>query len=303
MMEPAMRPDDSGSAAVSDKAALAAINMRLRRRRWFGRYLLAIIGGAIVGVWLLIAILGPLIAPYAYDAVDLSNRLRPPSSVHLLGTDELGRDVFSRLLVGARLSLLAGFSVVLVGSVIGTFYGGIAAFAGGKVEETAMRVTDLFFAFPPLILAMSISAALGVGAANTMIAMSIVWWPRYARLSRSLVIAQRHLEYVEAARVVGCSGRRTLFRHILPNMLGPIIVLVTLDIGSAIIIFAGLSFLGLGAVPPAPEWGAMVSSGRTLIESWWISAFPGLAIFSVVVGCNFLGDGIRDFLDPKGRVG
>lgn len=274
-----------------------------RRRRWRSRYLLPVIGGTVLLGWIVVAMLGPLIAPYPYDAVDLTQRLRPPAPDHLLGTDELGRDVFSRLLVGARLSLTAGFTVVLLGGLIGTLYGGVAAYAGGRIEEAAMRVTDLFFAFPPLILAMSITAALGVGVANTMLAMTIVWWPRYARLSRSLVISQRTLEYVEAARVIGCNGPRTLFRHIAPNMLGPLIVLLTMDIGTAIIVFAGLSFLGLGAVPPEPEWGAMVSSGRMLIEQWWVSTFPGLAIFSVVVGCNFLGDGLRDLLDPKGRVG
>lgn len=274
---------------------------RERRRRLARRYLLAIVGGVILLAWLLVAILGPRLAPEAFDAVDLARRLQPPSWHNFLGTDELGRDVLSRLLVGSRLSLLAGFSVVLAGGLIGTLYGAAAAYGGGRLEEAAMRVTDLFFAFPPLILAMSITAALGVGALNTIIAMTIAWWPRYARLSRSLVIAQRSLQYVEAAGVIGCGGLRTLFRHIAPNMLGPLIVLVTLDIGNAIIIFAGLSFLGLGAVPPTPEWGAMISGGRTLIEQWWISTFPGLAIFSVVVGCNFLGDGLRDLLDPRGR--
>ena len=274
-----------------------------RTRFWRGRYLLPAIGGAIVLGWILVAILSPLIAPYPYDAVDLDRRLQPPSFVHLLGTDELGRDVASRLLIGSRLSLLAGLVVVLLGAVIGTLYGSIAAYVGNRFEEIAMRITDLFFAFPPLILAMSITAALGVGVANTMLAMTVVWWPRYARLSRSLVLSQRSLEYVEAARVIGCDGRTTLMRHIVPNILGPLIVLLTMDVGTAIIVFAGLSFLGLGAVPPTPEWGAMVSSGRVLLEQWWVSAFPGFAIFSVVVGCNFLGDGLRDLLDPKGRVG
>ena len=274
---------------------------RERRRRFGRRYVLAIAGGVILLGWLVVAVLGPWLAPEAFDAVDLTRRLQPPSWQNLLGTDELGRDVLSRLLVGSRLSLLAGFSVVLAGGLIGTVYGAAAAQIGGRAEEAAMRLTDLFFAFPPLILAMSITAALGVGALNTILAMTIAWWPRYARLSRSLVITQRSLQYVEAAGVIGCGGLRTLFRHIAPNMLGPLIVLVTLDIGNAIIIFAGLSFLGLGAVPPTPEWGAMISAGRTLIEQWWISTFPGLAIFTVVVGCNFLGDGLRDLLDPRGR--
>lgn len=274
-----------------------------RARFWRGRYLLPAIGGAIVLGWILVAILSPFIAPYPYGAVDLGQRLQPPSYDHLLGTDELGRDVASRLLVGSRLSLLAGLVVVLLGAVIGTLYGSVAAYAGNRFEEIAMRITDLFFAFPPLILAMSITAALGVGVTNTIMAMTVVWWPRYARLSRSLVLSQRSLEYVEAARIIGCDGRTILMRHIVPNILGPLVVLLTMDVGTAIIVFAGLSFLGLGAVPPTPEWGAMVSSGRMLLEQWWVSAFPGFAIFSVVVGCNFLGDGLRDLLDPKGRVG
>ncbi len=266
---------------------------------WAARYLLAAIGGAIVATWLAVALLGPAIAPYPPDAVDVAQRLLPPSPEHLLGTDELGRDVLSRVLVGARLSLLAGFFVVLVGGLIGTVYGAVAAYLGGHAEEVLMRATDLFFAFPPLILAMSIVAALGIGVVNTLVAMTVVWWPRYARLSRSLVIAQRSLEYVEAAELLGFSGWRILLRHVAPNMLGPLIVLFTLDLGTAVVTFAGLSFLGLGAVPPTPEWGAMVSAGRTMIEQWWVSAFPGLAIFSLVVGSNFLGDGLRDFLDPR----
>jgi peptide/nickel transport system permease protein len=269
---------------------------------WVARYLLAAIGGAIVVAWLVVALLGPAIAPYAPDAVEVTQRLRPPSAEHLLGTDELGRDVLSRLLVGARLSLLSGFSVVLAGGLLGTVYGAVAAYLGARAEEVMMRVTDLFFAFPPLILAMSIAAALGIGVFNTLLAMTVVWWPRYARLSRSLVIAQRALEYVEAAELLGYSGWRILARHVAPNMLGPLIVLFTLDIGTAVITFAGLSFLGLGAVPPTPEWGAMVSAGRTMIEQWWVSAFPGLAIFSLVLGSNFLGDGLRDFLDPRSRA-
>jgi len=287
----------------SDIVRPARVISQAQRRRWVRRYLLAAIGGAIILTWLVVAAVAPHVAPYDYDAVELSQRLLAPSGLHFLGTDELGRDVFSRLLVGSRLSLLAGFSVVLAGGIIGTIYGAVAAFAGGRLEEIMMRVTDLFFAFPPLILAMSITAALGIGTFHTIGAMTLVWWPRYARLSRSLVIAQRSLEYVEAAQVIGCGPIRTLYRHIAPNMLGPLIVLVTLDIGNAIIAFAGLSFLGLGAVPPTPEWGAMISAGRNMIQQWWVAAFPGFAIFSVVVGCNFLGDGIRDLLDPRGRSG
>ena len=212
-----------------------------------------------------------------------------------------GRDVFARLLYGSRISLSTGIIVVVLAAAFGTLVGGVAAYARGKIEELIMRITDLVLCFPPIILALAIAAALGIGAINTIIAMLVVWWPKFARLARSLIIVQRSQEYVEAAVVVGLSPARILIRHILPNSIGPLIVLVTLDVGNAIITFAGLSFLGLGVVPPTPEWGSMVSEGRELIEQWWVAAFPGLAILTIVVGFNFLGDGIRDWLDPKSR--
>lgn len=273
-----------------------------RKRRWLRRYLLAAIGGLIIVFWLVILAIGPEIAPYSYRAVDVMGRLKPPSAEHLFGTDLLGRDILSRVLIGTRVSLTAGFAVIAIGGLFGALFGGIAALAGTKVEEIMMRLTDLFLSFPPLILAMAIAAALGVGVMNTILAMVVVWWPKYARLGRSLVIGQRSLEYVEAARVLGFGPSRTFLRHIVPNAIGPLIVLFTLDVGNAIITFAGLSFLGLGVVPPTPEWGAMVSEGRVLIDQWWVAVFPGLAIFTVVVGFNFLGDGIRDYLDPKARL-
>jgi peptide/nickel transport system permease protein len=190
---------------------------------------------------------------------------------------------------------------VLVSAILGTLVGAIAAYAGGRLEELLMRVTDLVLCFPPIILAMAIAAALGIGTLNTIIAMLVVWWPKFARLARSLVLVQRSQEYVEAAMVMGLSPARIVMRHIIPNAVGPLIVLVTLDVGNAIITFAGLSFLGLGVVPPTPEWGSMVSEGRELIEQWWVATFPGMAILSVVLGFNFLGDGIRDWLDPRSR--
>ena len=272
-----------------------------KSRRWIRRYGLASVGAAIVVIWLLIALTAPLISPYLPDTVDVTNRLQPPSSGHWLGTDALGRDVLTRLLYGSRISLLTGFIVVLVGAAFGTLIGGIAAFARGKVEEIIMRVTDLVLCFPPIILALAIAAALGIGTTNTIIAMLVVWWPKFSRLARSLVIVQRSQEYVEAAMVVGLSPSRTLIRHILPNAVGPLVVLVTLDVGNAIITFAGLSFLGLGVVPPTPEWGSMVAEGRELVAQWWVASFPGLAILTIVLGFNFLGDGIRDWLDPNSR--
>jgi peptide/nickel transport system permease protein len=265
------------------------------------RYLLPALGLAIVLIWILVAICAPLIAPYAPDIVDVTKRLKPPSAEHWLGTDSLGRDVFSRLLYGSRVSLFTGFVVVLVGGAIGTLVGGIAAYARGRTEELIMRLTDLVLCFPPIILALAIAAALGIGTTNTIIAMLVVWWPKFARLARSLVIVQRSQEYVEAAIVVGLKPSRILLRHIIPNSVGPLIVLVTLDVGNAIITFAGLSFLGLGVVPPTPEWGSMVAEGRELVDQWWVATFPGIAILTIVLGFNFFGDGVRDWLDPKSR--
>lgn len=277
--------------------ALPASRMRRRLRR----YGLAWAGAAIVLAWRLVALLAPWISPYPPNAVDVTQRLLLPSAAHWLGTDILGRDVLSRLLHGARISLLAGFSVVLLGAGIGTAIGILAAWLRGWGEEALMRLTDLVLCFPPIILALALAAALGIGTTNTIIAMLVVWWPKYARLARSLALVQRSQEYVEAATVLGLPQKRILLRHILPNIFGPIAVLCTLDLGIAILTFAGLSFLGLGVVPPAAEWGSMVSEGRELVEQWWVATFPGLAILTVVIGFNFLGDGLRDWLDPKAQ--
>jgi peptide/nickel transport system permease protein len=270
-------------------------------RRRFRRYWLPTVGAAIIAVWGIVIALGPSMAPYGVNDVDLTARLLPPSSIHLFGTDDLGRDVFSRILLGARLSLPTGIAVVLISGFLGIGIGGVAAYAGGKVEDILMRIADVVLAFPPLILAMAIAAARGVGVGSAVLSLVAIWWPQYARLSRSLILVQRDLEYVQAARAIGNGQVRTLVRHILPNTAGPMIALLTLDVGNAIITFSSLSFLGLGAVPPTPEWGAMVSSGRLLINQWWVSGMPGIAILSVVVAFNFLGDGLRDWLDPRAR--
>ena len=269
-----------------------------KTRRWFRRYGLPALGAFVIIVWIIVAAAAPLLSPYSPATVDVTARLRLPSSLHWLGTDVLGRDVFTRLIYGARISLTTGIVVVLVGAVIGTLIGGIAAFARGRVEELIMRLTDLVLCFPPIILAMAIAAALGIGTTNTIIAMLVVWWPKFARLACSLVLVQRSQEYVEAAVVMGLSPARILLRHIMPNSVGPLIVLVTLDVGNAIITFAGLSFLGLGVIPPTPEWGSMVGEGRELVQQWWVATFPGLAILTVVMAFNFMGDGFRDWLDP-----
>jgi peptide/nickel transport system permease protein len=272
-------------------------------RRWGGPWTIGVAGVVIIVLWAAVAVLAPRLAPYSPRQVDVLARLRPPSAAHPFGTDSLGRDVLSRVLVGARVSMPVGLVVVLLAAGVGTLYGGVAAYAGSKLEELQMRVTDLFLSFPPLLLAMAIAAALGKGVLNTIVAMAIVWWPKYARLARSLVLVQRTLGYVEAARALGQGSGRTLLRHIVPNAIGPVVALLALDVGNAMITFAGLSFLGLGVVPPTPEWGAMVAEGQVLIDQWWVSTFPGLAIFTVVVGFNFLGDALRDWLDPQARRG
>ncbi|MDT7952609.1 MAG: ABC transporter permease [Acetobacteraceae bacterium] len=288
------------SASVAGLRPVGTIPGRWARfRSWQRRYGLPALGGLIVLAWLVIAIAAPVFAPFPPDAVDVSVRLQPPSPVHLLGTDELGRDVLSRLIFGARISLFTGIVVVVVGGLVGTLIGGVAAYVGGWVEEVLMRFTDLVLCFPPIILALAIAAALGIGTTNTIIAILVVWWPKFARLARSLVLQQRAREYVEAALVAGYGPGRILGRHIIPNAVGPLVVLLTLDVGNAIITFAGLSFLGLGVVPPTAEWGAMVAEGRELVQQWWVAAFPGLAILTVVLGFNFLGDGVRDWLDPR----
>jgi len=289
------------SAVDVPLATHASASVQIKWRRRLRRYGLPAIGALVILAWIVVAAIAPLLSPYLPATVDVTARLRPPSSTHWLGTDVLGRDVFTRLVYGARISLTTGIVVVLVGAIIGTLVGGVAAYARGRLEEAIMRATDLVLCFPPIILAMAIAAALGIGTTNTIIAMLVVWWPKFARLARSLVLVQRSHEYVEAAVVMGLSPARILLRHIVPNSIGPLVVLVTLDVGNAIITFAGLSFLGLGVIPPTPEWGSMVSEGRELIEQWWVAAFPGFAILTVVLGFNFLGDGIRDWLDPRSR--
>jgi peptide/nickel transport system permease protein len=271
------------------------------RRRWTRRYGLPAFGAIVIVAWVFVAAFGQVVSPFDANVVDVAARLRPPSWQHWMGTDQLGRDVATRVVLGARVSLSVGFSVVLIGGLFGTLLGAAAAFIRGWTEEVLMRLTDLVFCFPPIILAMAIAAALGIGTVNTCIAMLVVWWPKFARLARSLVLTQRSLEYVEAARTIGFGPAHILLRQIIPNAVGPLIVLLTLDLGNAILVFAGLSFLGLGVVPPTPEWGAMVAEGRELVQQWWVATFPGIAILTVVMGFNFVGDGLRDWLDPHAR--
>ena len=246
-----------------------------------------------------IAIAAPVIAPYDPVSLAPKNRLLPPSSTNWFGTDDGGRDIFSRVVFGARYSLLAAAVVLSLAVTFGTAVGLIAGFAGGKIDEALMRLTDMFLAFPALVLAMGISAALGASLANSMIAIAVVWWPWYARLVRGQTLRLRQEQFVDAARASGASDAHMIVRHILPNCWTPIIVQVTLDVGYAILTTASLSFIGLGAQPPTPEWGAMVATGKDyILDQWWMSTFPGLAIFLAVMAFNLVGDGLQEALSP-----
>jgi len=259
---------------------------------------LAIAGLALGGAWILLAIFVPLVAPY--DPLAQSAQLfLGPSPTHLFGTDELGRDVFSRVLWASRLSLPLAFFLVAMAVAIGGVLGGLAGYFGGWVDEVVMRATDLVFAFPTIILAMAVTAALGPSLRNAVLAVLVVFWPAYARVVRGLVLSLGEADYVSASRLLGASSRRALLVDVLPNVAGPVLVLATLDLGNAVLLLAGLSFLGLGAQPPAPEWGSMVNTGTQYFQRWWMGTFPGFAILSVVLAFNFLGDSLRDALDPR----
>ena len=265
----------------------------------------AFAGLIIVTIILIVAIFGPFFVPYPKDAsgaVHISSRLLPPSAEHWMGTDHVGRDILTRLVIGARTSLLAGTIVIALAVTLGTLLGAVAGFAGGWVETVIMRITDVFLTIPDLILAMAFAAALGPGLLNVMIAVSLVWWPGYARLVRANVISLRNAQFAEAADSLGASRARVLFAHILPNAFPSILVKASIDIGFAILTTASLSFIGLGTQPPTPDWGAMVSEGRGYLrESWWYPTFPGLAILLTVIAMNLMGDGLRDILDPRRR--
>jgi len=267
----------------------------------------SMLGLGLVAAFLLLAALGPYIVPYPADvsgALDLAQRLQPPSWRHLFGTDEMGNDIFTRVIVATRTSLEIGLIITGAATVIGVPLGIIAAYRGGAVREAIMRLTDLFLSVPSLVLALAIVAALGAGITNGIIALSIVWWPGYVRLIEAKALAVTEELFVEAARAVGASRLRIIFRHLLPNCLSPLIVKASMDMGNAILAAASLGFIGLGAKPPAPEWGAMISVARTYMPTWWWYAFfPGLFIYLTVLGFNLFGDGLRDILDPKSNHG
>jgi peptide/nickel transport system permease protein len=269
-----------------------------RRVRPAWREPLALLGAAVAVVWLLVALLAPLLAPH--DPLDQSFvPFASPSGEHPFGTDELGRDVLSRVIYGARISLPLGLLLVVLAATIGGILGALAGYFRGLADGVVMRAADLVFAFPAIILAMVVTAALGRGLTNAVFALVIVAWPSYARVVRSLVLSVGDSEYVWASRLLGASARRSLARDVLPNVAGPVLVLATLDVGTAILLLSGLSFLGLGAQPPTAEWGSMVASGTQYFQFWWMGTFPGLAIFTAVLAFNFIGDSLRDIFDPR----
>lgn len=279
-------------------------------RRWLARLVwvarshpLPTVGFVVMVVFLCIAIVPGLFATTDPLGQHVEIALAPPSHAHFFGTDELGRDIYSRVCFGLRLTLLSGASVVAIAAVVGGLLGLVAGARGGIVDGIVMRLSDIFLSFPSLIMAIAIVAFLGPSLVNAMIALSLIWWPQYARLIRAQVLAVKELPYIEAARSLGARKSRVLFRHILPNTIVPVLVKASIDFSHAILITSSLSFLGVGAQPPSPELGAMVTEGRVfLLTSWWYSTFPSLAIFVSVLALNLLSDGIRDLLDPTVQV-
>ncbi len=266
---------------------------------------LSMVGLVMLVFIVVIAFAAPYIAPHPEDAegkTRVTARLEAPSAEFPFGTDNVGRDIYSRLLLGTGLALQVGIVIIVLATAIGVTIGGLSAYFGGWVDEILMRITDIFLTVPALILAIAVTAALGKGIINVMIGISLVWWPGFARLTRSLVLSLKEEPFVEAARGLGASDLRVLFRHILPNALSPIIVKMSTDFGFAVLTAAALSFIGLGAQPPTPEWGAMINEGRDYFpQQWWVATFPGMAIFLLVFSWNLLGDGLRDVLDPRSR--
>ena len=263
----------------------------------------ALIGLILVLIFFVVGPLAPLLSPYGFNEQDIVGaKLMPPSAMHLLGADILGRDILSRMLYGARISVFVGLAVVALAGTFGTLVGLLAGYRRGWADELLMRVTDIFFAFPGLILAMAIAGALGPSLRNALIAVAVVQWPIYARLVRGQVLILREREFVQAAQAIGSTDGRILLRHLLPNVLAPLLVQGSFDMGTTILTVAGLSFIGFGAQPPTPEWGVMISEGRNYITTqWWLTAVPAAAILLFVASFNLMGDGLRDILDPRLR--
>jgi peptide/nickel transport system permease protein len=293
----------AGAELAAEAVPHYSLRQRLRRNRP-ARYLLFnplnLIGVLIVLLVLFLAIFGALLTPYSPTSPDYSSMLSGPSHVHLFGTDFIGDDIFSRILAGARLSIGTATAVLGIAVVVGLTLGAIAGVGGGWVDEIIMRISDMFLAFPALILALAIAATLGPGLGSAIIALAVAFWPWYTRLLRGQVLSLKHREYVEAARALGVSDVGIMWRHILPNALSPIVIEMSLDMGYAVLDIAALSFIGLGAQPPSPEWGAMIVAGRDYLRTaWWTCAFPGIALTLAVLGFNLVGDGLRDVLDPR----
>ncbi len=263
---------------------------------------LMVVGLAVVCTLFMMAFFAPLLSPHDPFKINPPQRLKPPSATYLLGTDVAGRDIFSRIVYGSRITLQIGITVIALALLIGYVFGIMAGFFGGAVDELFMRITDIFMSFPYLVLAMGLTVALGPSIQNAMLAMAVVWWPTYARLVRSEVLKLRGRAFIYASKGLGATHFFIILRHILPNSWIPVIVQSSLDFGRVIMYAASLSFIGLGAQPPTPEWGAMISDGRAFLEqAWWYPTFPGLAIMVTILGFNLMGDGLRDILDPRLR--
>ena len=276
--------------------------MMKRAVRHFVYHPLPFLGILFIAILVLTGVLAPLLAPY--DPVEISpdRRLTPPNETNWLGTDEVGRDILSRIIYGARISLQIGVTIVFFAAAIGLIVGLISGYFGGVWDQTLMRFTDMFLSFPTLILAIAMTAALGPSLFNSVLAMIIVWWPIYARLIRSEVLVVKEKEYIRAVKALGAKPLKIIFFHVLPNTVDVVVIRASIDFGNAVMFCAALSFIGLGAQPPQPEWGAMVTTGRDYLrDAWWLVTFPGLAIFLTVMGFNLFGDSLRDFLDPKLR--
>ena len=258
-----------------------------------------VFGLVVLGFWVVVALTVDWWAPYD-PLASAGERLLSPRGAHWLGTDTLGRDVFTRMLYGSRDSLPTAAGVIVLTVIIGSALGSLAGFRGGWIDAVIMRICDVVLAFPPILLAMAVAAALGPGLRNTVIALIVVWWPIYARLLRGQTLAIKHREHIEAAVSIGVPKGRILRRHILPLAATPVLINATMDFGQVVLLTASLSFLGLGAVPPSPEWGVMIDEGSRNFFQWWIALAPGMAILSVVMAFNFLGDSLRDLLDPRG---
>jgi peptide/nickel transport system permease protein len=262
----------------------------------------AVAGCIIVAAMVFLAVFASVLSSYDPIRISLAERLGPPSAVHFFGTDELGRDILSRIMYGARISLRIGMLVVLIAGGLGAVIGAISGYAGQRIDNLIMRVMDVILSFPPLVLALALAAALGPDLNNAILAVAFVMIPKFARLVRGEALAVKERQFIAAARAAGAKGLWIILHHILPNCLASVIVLATLVLGEAILIAASLSFIGLGAQPPTPEWGAMVSVGRKfLMDQWWYATFPGLFILTTVIGFNILGDALRDILDPRIR--